>query len=52
MPATVNLINWFEIPVVDMARAKKFYEAALGTEISLHEINGRSTADSPQLAAI
>jgi len=26
-------INWFEIPVTDFARAKKFYEALFGEEI-------------------
>lgn len=25
MNADVNILNWFEIPVTDMARAKKFY---------------------------
>jgi uncharacterized protein len=28
-----NAINWFEIPVNDFTRAKKFYEAILGEEI-------------------
>lgn len=28
-----NAINWFEIPVTDFARAKKFYETILGAEI-------------------
>ena len=28
-----NAINWFEIPVTDYARAKKFYETILGVEI-------------------
>lgn len=28
-----NSINWFEIPVTDFARAKKFYETLYGTEI-------------------
>lgn len=28
-----NAINWFEIPVTDFARAKKFYEAILAAEI-------------------
>jgi len=30
-----SAINWFEIPVADIERAKKFYEAVLGSEISL-----------------
>ena len=28
-----NAINWFEIPVTDFTRAKKFYETILGGEI-------------------
>lgn len=28
-----NAINWFEIPVTDFTRAKKFYETILGVEI-------------------
>lgn len=29
----INAINWFEIPVTDFTRAKKFYETILGAEI-------------------
>ena len=29
-----NAINWFEIPVTDMTRARKFYSAILGVEIT------------------
>lgn len=29
-----NAINWFEIPVTDFIRAKKFYETILGAEIT------------------
>lgn len=29
-----HAINWFEIPVLDFARAKKFYEDILGVAIS------------------
>lgn len=28
-----NAINWFEIPVADLARATAFYAAVLGTEL-------------------
>ncbi len=28
-----NPVGWFEIPVTDMDRAKKFYEALLGIEL-------------------
>jgi predicted enzyme related to lactoylglutathione lyase len=37
MPSHANPVNWFEIPVVDIARARKFYEAALGVEIAESE---------------
>jgi uncharacterized protein len=32
-----NLINWLEIPVTDMDRAKKFYEVVLQAEIKIDE---------------
>ena len=35
-----NLINWFEIPASDLARAKKFYEKALGLKIQPMEMPG------------
>ena len=34
MPSHANPVNWFEIPVADMARAKKFYESVLAVEIT------------------
>ena len=30
----INPVNWFEIPVTDMARAKKFYEKVFGVELT------------------
>lgn len=33
----VNMISWFEIPVLDMDRAKKFYETVFDVEISINE---------------
>lgn len=30
----INTINWFEIPVTDFARAKKFYETILGEPVT------------------
>lgn len=35
-----NMIGWVEIPVVDMPRAKKFYEEVFEIEIQLHNIDG------------
>jgi predicted enzyme related to lactoylglutathione lyase len=32
-----NIINWFEIPVKDFDRAKKFYETLMGWEIKTGE---------------
>jgi len=30
MAASINPVGWFEIPVIDMARAKSFYQTVLG----------------------
>lgn len=35
MPSHANPVNWFEIPVTDMSRAKDFYEKAFA--IDIHE---------------
>jgi predicted enzyme related to lactoylglutathione lyase len=34
-----NMVGWFEIPVVDMGRAKKFYEAVFDLEIQEQDLN-------------
>jgi hypothetical protein len=36
----VNMISWFEVPVTDMDRAKKFYETVFNVEISIQEFGG------------
>ena len=33
-----NAINWFEIPVNDLDRAKDFYEKALGVSLTINEM--------------
>ncbi|WP_445382450.1 VOC family protein [Robiginitalea sp. IMCC43444] len=33
-----NMVTWFEIPVTDMQRAIKFYEAVFGVAIDLHQM--------------
>ena len=38
MPSHANPVNWFEIPVTDLARAKKFYEAVFSVEIAENEM--------------
>ncbi|EAR14438.1 MULTISPECIES: VOC family protein [Robiginitalea] len=34
-----NFVGWFEIPVRDMDRAKKFYESVLDIEIQLNDMH-------------
>ena len=42
-----NAINWFEIPVKNLDRAKKFYEAILGAEMQTMEMMGMKSAFFP-----
>jgi len=42
-----NAINWFEIPVRDFDRAKKFYETIFGSEMQLMEMDGMKSAFFP-----
>ncbi len=35
-----NLVGWFEIPVTDMDRAKKFYDTVFQIEIGIHDLDG------------
>lgn len=34
------MVGWFEIPVADMQRAKKFYDMVFDITISIHDIGG------------
>jgi len=36
----MNPVTWFEIPVTDMDRAKKFYETVLKTDIHVMDFGG------------
>lgn len=38
MPSHANPVNWFEIPVNDLTRAKSFYEKVLAIEITEAEL--------------
>jgi predicted enzyme related to lactoylglutathione lyase len=42
-----NAINWFEIPVRNFNKAKKFYETILGAEMQLMEAMGMKSAFFP-----
>jgi len=34
------MVGWFEIPVADMDRAKKFYDDVFNISISVHDLGG------------
>jgi predicted enzyme related to lactoylglutathione lyase len=42
-----NAINWFEIPVTDFERAKKFYSAILSADLQTMEAMGMTMAFFP-----
>ena len=52
MSSIKNAINWFEIPVKDFTRAKKFYETVMDSEITEMEFGGMThgmfPCDMPQ----
>ena len=35
-----NLVGWYEIPVIDMERAKKFYDTVFDIDVQIHDLNG------------
>ena len=45
--ANTNALNWFEIPVTDMDRAKKFYETILDINMMTQEMNGLAMSFFP-----
>ena len=47
MTSTENALNWFEISVADIRRAKKFYETIFGIEMQEQEMMGRKMAYFP-----
>lgn len=47
MKSTENALNWFEIAVNDIARAKKFYETVFDMEMSQQEMMGMKMAFFP-----
>ena len=42
------MVGWFEIPVEDMGRAKKFYETVFKLDISVHDLDGLVMGWFPQ----
>ena len=47
MDGNVNIINWFEVSVSDIARAKKFYETIFSIEMNQMEMMGMQMAFFP-----
>ncbi len=47
MDASVNILNWFEISVSNMARAKKFYESVFTVQLEQQEMMGMQMAFFP-----
>ena len=42
-----NALNWFEIPVADLTRAKRFYSSLLAAELRQESMNGIDMAIFP-----
>lgn len=42
-----NVVNWFEIPVSDLSRAKDFYKNVIGTEAQDMQMPGMEMAAFP-----
>lgn len=47
MKSTDNALNWFEISVSDIKRAKKFYETVFGIQMQEQEMMGMKMAFFP-----
>jgi uncharacterized protein len=48
MDKNSNSLNWFEIPVIDGARAKKFYESIFSVQLTnMGELNGKTITAFP-----
>lgn len=50
MSATTNALNWFEIPMTDVARAKKFYETIFEIEMFQMSMGGMEMIMFPMQA--
>ena len=47
MDTTTNALNWFEIPVTDMQRAKHFYQVIFGIHMEDMDMQGMQMAMFP-----
>ena len=48
----INAVNWFEIPVKDIERARKFYETVLNTKLTLEELEPFTMAFFPMTLGV
>ena len=44
-----NPVGWFEIPVLDLERAKKFYDAVFDLDMPLHDLGPMRMAWFPMI---
>jgi predicted enzyme related to lactoylglutathione lyase len=49
MAEPMNPVNWFEIPVIDLERAKRFYESLLGIKLTKTEMGPLKMAWFPMV---
>ncbi|MGZ3778438.1 MAG: VOC family protein [Mucilaginibacter sp.] len=47
MDSSANILNWFEVSVSDIARAKKFYEAIFSVQLEEMDMMGMKMATFP-----
>ncbi len=47
MTAVTNVVNWFEIPVHDLERARRFYEGVFGIELTRSDMGPLQMAMFP-----
>ena len=47
MSSHANPVNWFEIPINDLARARSFYETVLGVQITESEMSRKKMGGFP-----
>jgi predicted enzyme related to lactoylglutathione lyase len=48
----INPVNWFEIPVKDIGRARKFYEKVFDLELSLYDMEPFTMAFFPMTQGV
>jgi len=47
MDSSANILNWFEVSVSDIARARKFYEAIFSVQLEEMDMMGMKMASFP-----